>query len=546
MKKHITVIFYFFLIDICLGQILIKDINPGSEDGLRLDNSMEVVSTNDWVYFIANNGVSTEIWRTDGTNQNTVQVSNFTTASSVYVYPIVNDEAYFGGLVNGRLILLRLKQPNALDLSLVDSISYQLDNVYISSLQYFDGYLYFIGSDNDENNSIVGSLYSIKLSSGQILQIPNATDIWFLNSRNLPRGNFEHGDVQNELVLNDQNLFFLQKNPSNELYLIEYNTSTNQLDTIQSAMVLYSRSRKMNSPPILFTESGNTTIYFSAALGNVFTDKVGLFKYTIGTSQIQHIVNSPTNDEYYPYNFVKFNDTLYFDGAANNQFPTPDFVIYRISADGVIASITTPSNFEYKNRVLGNNLTYIHPVTRMAHTLPDLNLIPNLTFCWDARGLINLDGNYLYWLFPPFSGNLVIYKNNCLPFMTNFKRSCDCFDGNIIRLHDNLIFFAEVTGTNIGLELYKVPTSLITSNDKLEKEELEIEVYPNPVIDNLEVHIPDFNHISKIEIFNSEGSRVILEELNFNSINLANLFSGLYIMKLYCNDKLHVKKFIKY
>jgi len=70
-----------------------------------------------------------------------------------------------------------------------------------------------------------------------------------------------------------------------------------------------------------------------------------------------------------------------------------------------------------------------------------------------------------------------------------------------------------------------------------------IKMYPNPAGDNLTIEskIP----ITKIQIYSLLGQLVKEKESNFRSISLADLNSGIYMIKIFANDKSVTKKLIK-
>lgn len=71
-----------------------------------------------------------------------------------------------------------------------------------------------------------------------------------------------------------------------------------------------------------------------------------------------------------------------------------------------------------------------------------------------------------------------------------------------------------------------------------------IKLVPNPVQDNLRIETTS-SVISKVEFYSLLGHNVLAVYKNFNSINVAGLTSGIYMVKLYTEDnKIAVKKLI--
>jgi Secretion system C-terminal sorting domain len=77
----------------------------------------------------------------------------------------------------------------------------------------------------------------------------------------------------------------------------------------------------------------------------------------------------------------------------------------------------------------------------------------------------------------------------------------------------------------------------------------EVLVYPNPVVNRLEVQLPFGNKYSQYEIINTIGKSIIsnniAKEVNNVEIQLNNLPAGMYTLKLISKDKLIYKNFVK-
>lgn len=76
---------------------------------------------------------------------------------------------------------------------------------------------------------------------------------------------------------------------------------------------------------------------------------------------------------------------------------------------------------------------------------------------------------------------------------------------------------------------------------------LEFDMYPNPAINNLSIDLPNGADNAKVEFFDNVGRLALTETItsNNNKININNLSTGMYILKVYADDKVGTKKFIK-
>lgn len=93
-----------------------------------------------------------------------------------------------------------------------------------------------------------------------------------------------------------------------------------------------------------------------------------------------------------------------------------------------------------------------------------------------------------------------------------------------------------------GSFLVTVSTSCNLGTDDFQKNSLS--VYPNPAVD--EINILGFENVSKVEIFDINGRCVLRNEyLVNNKFSIRDLSSGLYIAKVYSDQKVSTIKFVK-
>lgn len=71
-----------------------------------------------------------------------------------------------------------------------------------------------------------------------------------------------------------------------------------------------------------------------------------------------------------------------------------------------------------------------------------------------------------------------------------------------------------------------------------------ITLYPNPVKSNLYLNTNTVV-LTKIEVYSASGKKVVEKSRNTNTIDLSNLKSGIYFLKLHTEDFFTVKKIIK-
>jgi hypothetical protein len=74
-------------------------------------------------------------------------------------------------------------------------------------------------------------------------------------------------------------------------------------------------------------------------------------------------------------------------------------------------------------------------------------------------------------------------------------------------------------------------------------ENLEVNVYPNPVVDR--IFIKSQSPINSVKVFNMLGKEIQVRLMEYNSIDASNLSSGLYILKLRSETSEQTFKFLK-
>ena len=69
-------------------------------------------------------------------------------------------------------------------------------------------------------------------------------------------------------------------------------------------------------------------------------------------------------------------------------------------------------------------------------------------------------------------------------------------------------------------------------------------IYPNPVKNFINIY--SNNEISKIEIYDLFGKNLLLkQEENLSRVNITQLVSGVYIVKIFSTEMIEVKRIIK-
>jgi hypothetical protein len=109
-------------------------------------------------------------------------------------------------------------------------------------------------------------------------------------------------------------------------------------------------------------------------------------------------------------------------------------------------------------------------------------------------------------------------------------------------------YFISGQGNNMSLVISTpIFNNYVFGNSQLHSPNFDLKqtiIYPNPAKSKLFVDSKN-NLIDKIEIFNSLGQTVKTINTGFDVITISDFASGIYLMKLYSEDRTVDKKFIK-
>ncbi|PJE45182.1 MAG: hypothetical protein CUR32_01270 [Flavobacterium sp.] len=109
-------------------------------------------------------------------------------------------------------------------------------------------------------------------------------------------------------------------------------------------------------------------------------------------------------------------------------------------------------------------------------------------------------------------------------------------------------YYISGTGNNMSLVISTpIFNNYVFGNSQLNSSNFDLKqtkIYPNPAHSKLFVDSEN-NLIDKIEIFNSLGQTIKTINADFDVINITDFGSGIYLMKLYSEERTVEKKFIK-
>jgi len=109
------------------------------------------------------------------------------------------------------------------------------------------------------------------------------------------------------------------------------------------------------------------------------------------------------------------------------------------------------------------------------------------------------------------------------------------------------INFNEFLGYEMQDEIFGAPNDIsfgiVLSNDNIELIQNNISIYPNPVVETLNINTNE--QIDSIYIYDIAGNQIFNDFSGLKSINVSNLNSGMYILKIRIKNQEIIKKIIK-
>lgn len=115
----------------------------------------------------------------------------------------------------------------------------------------------------------------------------------------------------------------------------------------------------------------------------------------------------------------------------------------------------------------------------------------------------------------------------------------DTLSGTIISV---LINQNPASPENIATEFLDLITTHTTGNSS-DILGVKCKVYPNPTTDRIFVGLSENQVLQKLEVFDLNGKLLLTQ--NTNSLSIANLASGSYLLKVYTNNSIYNKKIMK-
>ncbi len=293
---------------------------------------------------------------------------------------------------------------------------------------------------------------------------------------------------------------------------------------------------------------------------------------------------------------LKFTRVPMFDDGAHNDGAAGDHIFgievpvggltfeYYIYAENNNAGLFSPARAEHEFHTLAVNF----PTPAVGAVLINEVLASNDSLLFDPNGqdedwieLINTTNtpidlagfylsddplNLLAWAFPagtilPANGYLLVWADNDLTqtgLHANFKLSAGgdyVYLSHGFNVHDQISFGPQLANISYarcpdaGLNFATViPTPLANNNCQIgiqENEQLQVQVYPNPFVDQIIIDNQEENMMLQIHDINGKILRNQMLQNGKNQIDTSTWSSGVYLVKVQVGAKMQTWKLVK-
>lgn len=526
---------------LCLSQAsLVKDINPGSGDGVATYNKNRF-DFDGSLLFAANDGSSgMELWKSDGTSSGTLLINTFNAGSldgNPNQFYEFNNKVYFSAYRTTVGYELYSTDGTSSGLTTYNQLNVLSGNSSPSFFIAYNSNLIFSG-----NVSSFSTVYGAELLGFDGTGWSGPGDAIMI--KNIHTGNGAGSFPNNFTELNGNLLFSaIYSSGGRELWITDgTNSGTN--------LILDINPGTANSNAANFTVFNNK-VYFSADDG-VNGRELWVTDGTVaGTYIVLDLYSGTTGSN--PTNLIVYNNALYF--TANH--PTLGLEIFKMTTLENITNLkninpgsgnSAPFGFtEYNGKLYfaaddGTNGVELWSTTGFSSTtnmLKDINTTGESTplYFTEYFGKLyfnaddGVNGRELWSTDGTAAGTVLVQNIN--------PGSMDSSPSDLIVSND-VLFFSANDGTH-GLELWKYVDPALSIQDVALDNKTNL--FPNPV--SFDFSIETTADIESLSIYSIQGKLIKTFDLYQDSYNVEELSAGMYLLNIQTTEGFVTKKLIK-
>ena len=563
------------------GAVMVKDIFPGSTSS----NPAWLSVQNNTLFFnaIRANNEGTELWMSDGSSANTLEVADLTPSTngstSPYLFSGNGNDVFFTGFTNnGDRAIYKYTAPQKIWVGSVSSDSQDGNNWFPAGTPaQSDNVLLPVNPTNSFSNPFL--FCNDFINNGTTVDVGTGLALFTGNF-------FNSGTVTN--------------NSGNGVFGITGNTTLNHTFgnsgtyngqfTISSGVNLYlTTDVKLNDLRVeggdsIFLGDYNFTVDgYSVFIPKIIANGSGSLFMPVGANPVTFPLSNPvtiTNYGDYDYFGVNVKDGVYSNGTSGNiiinQAVNKTWNIEELTPGGSNATITLQWNATDELPGFDLNNVYLNHYTNGA---------------WDSGtpGVVSGSDPYTFTRtgftsFSPFSISSAtgVLPINLISFSANKINSTVQLNWQVVseknvsfytveRSNDGITFESlnqlKAFGTNYayvdqqplaGTDFYRL--KMIDADGKftyskvvaikMDSRNVRLQIFPNPARNILNIQVNGFNENAVLQIIDITGRKVKEEKISLNgttsvSVDINNLSKGTYNLLLKGNSINEQKKFVK-
>ncbi|WP_264529469.1 T9SS type A sorting domain-containing protein [Flavobacterium sp. N502540] len=468
---------------------MLKDINIGSGNSIfaSLKRSSAILNNN--LYFIAKDADSNgEIWKTDGTTNGTVKLTNFlngrgaklTTVGAFIFFTLINDDHTLevwktDGTINGTLLV-----KDNLPIAHIVSFQGKCNNTFI-----------FTFESPGTNQCRVWRSDGTSYGTFPITEEVSGNGSGFVTTEG---GAIGGGPILTQYIEHNGKLYFVTSN-----FLFE--TDGTLKNTKSIANVKGDKQGSVFHSDIIEANNNLYLMFF-----RLETNNISILKFDLVNNSINSVYENTSSHYFSPSNFMKVDDSLLF--TSSNSTGNTSLVLLNLANNEVsnIKDLTSAGDLVIRSGYLPYYISSIFKINKDEY------------FVYIARDKNNKRKGWIL--------------NNTLGTIENVS-----ILDNILEpiVYKDYLYYAKDN------KLWKYSNNLSTIDVTHKK---AIVFYPNPSSDLMQLNVDNSNEVENISVFDLNGK--LLQTLsNSSQIDISSLSKGIYTAQIKWNGTLINKKIIK-
>ena len=468
---------------------LVKDIYPGTGNGISRSLALNAAILNNKLYFLAKDENSLgEIWKTDGTESGTEKITNFINGRVLKLTTV------------GNVIYFLLKKDNEkLEVWKTDGTTIGTvlvkDNLSIWNSPSFEGKC---------NNTFIFSFQPPSTNNSRVWRSDGTTEGTFPITGEFDGNGSGYLDgtggtsMLTQFIEANGKLYFTTR-----YFLFE---TDGTLENTKNVATVRSLGNLVHYDDVIVVNNDLYLMFFTIKKSSSSSNNLVILKYNIVNKTITTVYEKNANEYFFASNLVNIGNSLIF--TTSNQTAGTELVSLSLT-DNTVVNI--------KELSASNDLTL--PVTNLANTNGSIIKIN------DEENLIlsGIDKNYIRkgWIF-----------NSSTQTVQNISALNDIRNPFIYK---DFLYYSKDN------RFWKYANNLSTIDVTQKK---AIVFYPNPSSDFMQLNVDSSNEVENISVFDLNGK--LLQTLsNSSQIDISSLPKGIYTAQIKWNGTLINKKIIK-